>query len=73
MVHIDSVYKITFWICSLCLILHRIAKHAFVILMYRPPSFTINEFDDVIININQFNFSLNLPLPNIMVLGDLIF
>ena len=29
-----------------------------VIIMYRPPSCTINEFDDVIIKINQFIFSL---------------
>ena len=41
--------------------------------MYRPPSCTINEFDDVIIKINQFIFSLNSPLPNIMILGDFNF
>ena len=38
-----------------------------------PPSCTINEFDDVIIKINQFIFSLNSPLPDIMILGDLNF
>ena len=41
--------------------------------MYRPSSCTINEFDDVIIKINQFIFSLNSPLPNIMILGDFNF
>ena len=39
-------------------------------LMYRPPSCTINYFDDVIIKINQLFFSLNSPLPNIIILGD---
>ena len=35
--------------------------HIFFIMMYRPPSCTINEFTDVIIKINKFIFSLNSP------------
>ena len=41
--------------------------------MYRPPSCTINELDDVIIKINRLIFSLNSPLPNIIILGDFNF
>ena len=44
-----------------------------VILMYRPPSCTISEFYDIIINVNQFIFSLNSSLPNIIILGDFNF
>ena len=36
------------------------------------PSCTINEFDDVIIKINQFILSWNSPLP-IIILGDFNF
>ena len=56
-------------VCEL-LILKLHTPSLIVILMYRPPSCTINEFDDVIIKINQFIFSLNSPLPNILILGD---
>ena len=59
-------------VCEL-LILKLHTPSLIVILMYRPPSCTINEFDDVIIKINQFIFSLNSPLPNIMILGDFNF
>ena len=41
-----------------------------VILMYRPPSCTTNEFNDIIVKVNQFIFSLSSPLPNIIILGD---
>ena len=43
------------------------------ILMYRPPSCTINEIDDIIIKVNQFILSLNSPLPNISIIGDFNF
>ena len=59
-------------VCEL-LILKLHTPSLIVILMYRPPSCTINEFDDVIIKINQFIFSLNSPLPNIIILGDFNF
>ena len=61
----NSVYEL--------LILKLHTPSLIVIMMYRPPSCTINEIDDVIIKINQFIFSLNLPLPNIIILGDLNF
>ena len=38
--------------------------------MYRPPSCTTNEFNDIIVEVNQFIFSLSSPLPNIIILGD---
>ena len=41
-----------------------------VILMYRPPSCTTNEFNDIIAKVNQFIFSLSSPIPNIIILGD---
>ena len=59
-------------VCEL-LILKLHTPSLIVIFMYRSPSCTINEFDDVIIKINQFIFSLNSPLPNIMILGDINF
>ena len=59
-------------VCEL-LILELHTPSLIVILLYRPPSCTINEFDDVIIKINQFIFSLKSPLPNIMILGDFNF
>ena len=59
-------------VCEL-LILKLHTPSLIVILMYRPPSSTINDFDDVIIKMNQFIFSLNSPLPNIMILGDFNF
>ena len=58
-------------VCEL-LILKLHTPSLIVILMYRPPSCTINELD-VIIKINQFIFSLNSPFPNIMILGDFNF
>ena len=62
-------YSNSVHVCEL-LILKLHTPSIIVILVYRPPSCTINEFDDVIIKINQFIFSLNSPLPNIMILGD---
>ena len=41
-----------------------------VILIYKPPSCTTNEFNDIIVKVNQFIFSLSSPLPNIIILGD---
>ena len=38
--------------------------------MYRPSSCTTNEFNDIIVTINQFIFSMSSPLPNIIILGD---
>ena len=41
-----------------------------VILIYRPPSCTTNEFNDIIVKVNQFIFSLSSPLPTIIIIGD---
>ena len=59
------------YVCEL-LILKLHTPSLIVILMYRPPSCAINEFDYVIIKINQFIFSLNSPLPNIMILAEYV-
>ena len=59
-------------VCELLTLkLHNISL--IVILMYMPPSCTKNEFDDVIIKVNQVIVSLYSPLPNIIILGDFIF
>ena len=38
--------------------------------MYRLPSCTTNEFNDIIVKVNQFILSLSSTLPNIIILGD---
>ena len=38
--------------------------------MYRLLSCTTNGFNDIIVKVNQFIFSLSSPLPNIIILGD---
>ena len=59
-------------VCEL-LILKLHSPTLIVILMYRPPSCTINEFEDIMTKVNQFIFSLCSPLPNSIILGDFNF
>ena len=63
---------VNYSVCEL-LILKLHTPSLIVILMYMPPSCSINELYDVSIKINQFTFSLNSPLPNIIILGDFNF
>ena len=39
-------------------------------IMYRPPSCTTYELNDIIAQVNQFIFSWSSPLPNIIIIGD---
>ena len=41
-----------------------------IILVYRPPSRPISDFDDSITKTREFILSLPAPLPNIILLGD---
>ena len=56
-------------VCEL-LIIKIIHPSLIVNFMYRPPSCTTNEFNDIIVKVNQFIFSLSSPLPNIIILCD---
>ena len=42
-----------------------------IVLIYRPPSCSTENFDDIINQIYQFIYSLATPLPNIIMLGDI--
>ena len=59
-------------VCEL-MILKLHSPSLIIILMYRPPSCAINEFDNIIDKVNQFILSLSSPLPNIIILGDFYF
>ena len=41
-----------------------------IVLIYRPPSCSTENFDDIINQVYQFTYSLATPLPNIIMLGD---
>ena len=41
-----------------------------IVLIYRPPSCSTENFDDIINQVYQFIYSLATPLPNIIMLGD---
>ena len=41
-----------------------------IILVYRPPSSPLSDFDYIIIKTREFILSLPAPLPNIILLGD---
>ena len=71
-VNFTTCIKYSNSVCEL-LILKLHTPSLIVILMFRLPSCTINEFDDVIITGKQFIFSLNSLLPNIIILGDFNF
>ena len=43
------------------------------ILMYRPPTCSITEFNDIILKTKSYIMSLPSPLPNIIMLGDFNF
>ena len=41
-----------------------------IILVYRPPSSPLSDFDDIITKTREFILSLPAPLPNIILIGD---
>ncbi len=56
-------------VCEL-LIVELIDPHLLIILIYRPPSCTIQLFKDIIDKMYECLFMLSSPLPNIIMLGD---
>ena len=58
---------------SVCdfLIIRLIQPELIVILLYRPPSCSDPQFEDVILKMKSVMFKLVSPLPNIIMLGDL--
>ena len=59
-------------ICDLVIVkLHQ--SSLIIILMYRPPTCPITEFNDIILKTKSYIMSLPSPLPNIIMLGDFNF
>ena len=59
-------------ICDLLIVkLHQ--PSLIIILMYRPPTCPITEFNDIILKTKSYIMSLPSPLPNIIMLGDFNF
>ena len=56
-------------VCDL-LIIKLIQPELIVILLYRTPSFSGPQFEDVILKMKYVMFKLASPLPNIIMLGD---
>ena len=56
-------------ICDL-LIVKILSPDLIIILVYRPPSSPLSDFDDIITKAREFILSLPAPLPNIILLGD---
>ena len=56
-------------VCDL-LIIKLIQPELIVILLYRPPSCSGPQFEDVILKMKSVMFKLVSPLPNIIMLGD---
>ena len=56
-------------ICDLLIVkLHQ--PSLIIILMYRPPTCPITEFNDIILKTKSYIMSLPSPMPNIIMLGD---
>ena len=69
----NLIYKICLkYFNSVCdlLILKILSSDLFFILVYRPPSSPLSDFDDSITKTRSFILSLQAPLPNIILLGD---
>ena len=56
-------------VCDL-LIVKILSPDLIIILVYRPPSSPLSDFDDIITKTREFILSLPAPLPNIILLGD---
>ena len=56
-------------VCDL-LIVKILSPDLIIILVYRPPSSPLSDFDDIIAKTREFILSLPAPLPNIILLGD---
>ena len=56
-------------VCDL-VIVKILSPDLIIILVYRPPSSPLSDFDDIITKTREFILSLPAPLPNIILLGD---
>ena len=56
-------------VCDL-LIVKILSTDLIIILVYRPPSSQLSDFDDIITKTREFILSLPVPLPNIILLCD---
>ena len=56
-------------VCDL-LIVKILSPDLIIILVYRPPSSPLSDFDDIITKTREFILSLPAPLQNIILLGD---
>ena len=56
-------------VCDL-LIVKILSPDLIIILVYRPPSSPLSDFDDIITKTREFILSLPAPLPNIILLAD---
>ena len=69
----NLIYKICLkysnLVCDL-LIVKILSPDLIIILVYRPPSSPLSDFDDIITKTREFILSLPAPLPNIILLGD---
>ena len=68
----NLIYKICLkYSNSVCdLLIVKILSPDLIILVYRPPSSPLSDFDDIITKTIEFILSLPAPLPNIILLGD---
>ena len=57
-------------VCDL-LIVKILSPDLIIILLYRPPSSPLSDFDDIITKTREFILSLPAPLPNVILLGDI--
>ena len=64
------MYYLVILIQSDLLIIKLIQPELIVILLYRPPSCSGPQFEDVILKMKSVMFKLASPLPNIIMLGD---
>ena len=70
----NCIYKICLIysnsVCDLLIVkIH--SPYLIIILVYRPPSSSLSDFDDIITKTRELVLSLPAPLPNIILLGDL--
>ena len=71
--HSDKLYLYkNYTLCTGIYIVKILSPDQIIILVYRPPSSPLSDFDDIIAETREFILSLPSPLPNIILLGDFI-
>ena len=67
--YLQNLPKYSNSVCDL-LIVKILSPDLIIILVYRPPSSPLSDFDDIITKTREFIISLPAPLPNIILIGD---